>query len=362
MHLVLGHGTASGQQTALLRLPAACETCRITLQQRTVISDVGGVAAFDDFVNISRDPAGRFYIVSPLALYQVAVFDSTGKFLTVLGAAGGGPGEYRLLMPPVFDRSGQIYLVDLGSLRYTVLSADHAIVASYRFPPIRFFDALAIGDGVLLASGLNRTTDGFGLPLHRLKDGSVLQSFGSTNGTFELSMAGTLDRYLIPRGADSFIAVAKHSYGIEFWSGTTLLSVLQRPDSQAYKDAPRGNIATTPPAPRLTGAWIDGDGHLWLLTGLAAADYRPVTTRSQTGGEPIVRLTGRDREAIWDSVLEVIDLEQHTVLARQRFKEFMVHVRGSAFVHVYRSTSSGEPQFVIYVPTLTGSTARGGAR
>lgn len=80
--------------------------------------DTAGDGAIAGTPTIARDRAGRYYAVAPSggAGALVAVYDSTGRFLTRLGRVGDGPGEYR--QPNVVTAMGDsMAIFDAGTRR-----------------------------------------------------------------------------------------------------------------------------------------------------------------------------------------------------------------------------------------------------
>jgi hypothetical protein len=107
--------------------------------------DTTGEGAIAGTPTIARDRAGRYYAATPFGPggALVAVYDSTGRFLTRLGRIGDGPGEFRqpYVVAPMGD---SVAIFDAGTRRINIIgpslewarsSATSGLVMSAAFLP-----------------------------------------------------------------------------------------------------------------------------------------------------------------------------------------------------------------------------------
>ncbi|GBD32157.1 hypothetical protein HRbin33_01121 [bacterium HR33] len=72
----------------------ACSSCRLTVTPLVVLGSPGDTVGPDLQYWVAADSRGRYYVAPTIGLGQVAVYDSTGRLLGLLGRRGQGPGEF----------------------------------------------------------------------------------------------------------------------------------------------------------------------------------------------------------------------------------------------------------------------------
>ncbi|HUF51988.1 MAG TPA: 6-bladed beta-propeller [Longimicrobiales bacterium] len=340
--------TAHAQPVSIVS-EQVCDGCRITLQRVASLSDVGTPGAFDDFVHISTDARGWFYVVSPLAPVEVLVYDERGRYRTKFGRAGEGPGEYRIILPPYRDRNGYLHVVDAAQLRRTTLDTLYRVVATSRLPLRPTSDFVFLDSNRLVLSADVRTPQLAGLALHMVQDAALLHSFDLAEVSRENPRA--LRRRLASSRSDGVWAAHATRYRIDHWSaGGELTASLER-QAQWFRPwtVPEGSIITHRPLPRVDRVWEDEHNRLWVIVSRADPDYRPPLRDDAGHGRP---LTGADHERIWATTIEVIDLRTLRVIAVLHTPRWLNSVRNGGLLSSYREGPGGEAMFDIWRPIL----------
>jgi hypothetical protein len=85
----------------------------------------------------------------------------------------------------------------------------------------------------------------------------------------------------------------------------------------------RGGPVTpeSPPVSQIRGIWASEEGHLWILASIADPEWADGLGESKVGEGGISTFEIDDRDAVFDSVIEVVDSETGMVLATRRFDE-----------------------------------------
>ncbi len=96
-----------------------------------------GPVLFSDIRDIEVDRAGRMYVLD-VQTQEIAVFDSTGILLRLLGRPGPGPGEFRQAIGIAVDSHDQLWVYDPVANRLTVFDSAGAVTRTIRFPVFSF--------------------------------------------------------------------------------------------------------------------------------------------------------------------------------------------------------------------------------
>lgn len=279
---------------------------------------------------VVRDRHGRFF-VRARAYRQVAVFDPTGKFLSMVGT-----GEHRLIGSLVIGPDGVLYLHDYALRRLTAVAPN---LSTLRTVPMAFAPAFVRADGTFIVAEHVRTPKLIGYPIHHTDAfGKVLRSFGTLTPEYRPDLRLLVDRIVAPSIDGTVWAAAPGRYALERWDpvkGTRVAEV--RPRSGWFVES--GALPAserTRPTPLLQAVW-ELDGLIWVLIRDADSKWRP----------PVVEVSERAFDlqiynATHDWIIEVIDPASGNVLASKRY-DAAIWTRASSDVLVtYRLTSAGE--------------------
>ena len=111
--------------------------------------------------------------------------------------------------------------------------------------------------------------------------------------------------------------------------------------------------ADEPPSPTVGSIWAESNSRIWVAIHVADPDYGDHITRLD-GGQ--VRVTGSNAE-LFDTIIEVIDLDAHAVLARSRFDR-MLFLLGANLIGDTRVNSENAITYVVSQLSLSEEVPR----
>jgi hypothetical protein len=169
--------------------------------------------------------------------------------------------------------------------------------------------------------------DKAGLPLHLVDDqGAITRSFGAPpDGVFRFDLTYTWLRTIAPAAGHRIWAAPQNEYRIEQWD-LTGRKVLEFARPGSWFEPWWAQQRATPeqaPQPRLFGLREDPEGRLWVLVHVADAvwsDGLASTRTTPEGGFWVVD----SHDDVYDTILEVIDVDAATVVACQRLPMYLV--------------------------------------
>lgn len=268
-----------------------CPACRIELDTLVRITDPtgeGGLARGP----LGRDAAGRWLVASGATPGLIAIYDSVGRLVRFEGGRGDGPGEYRVIGGLVPSRDGSLRVLEAFSRRITRLDPDFNVQSTDLLAEFVLADLvhLADGDEVVLASSSHPRSMGY--PLHRLRGGEVVLSFGATDPDYRRDKTWLSRRQLGYSQSSGLWTSEIHRYRLERWdpeSGELLdrmdrvapwLPVMEPPFRLDVEggDPPKGGVA---------GLHIDEDKLAWVMLRVPDASWRRGT------GEGTTHMAGR---------------------------------------------------------------------
>lgn len=320
---------AFAQQHLVVRTPTARSVAGVELTRVTTLRSPGRESAFVLPTAVVRDERGVLYVLDWMNPSPVWVFDATGKLLrsisreralednTIVRAlAIGAPDTLHVLSggSVIFDAAGR-----------TVRRRDVATDAS-------IFGFLVFPNGDLVLQAVVATPGGFGYPLHTIGTRGERVSFGAGKSEAFDGHPTRVMGSLAHAGGNRFWANTIREYRVRLW---TTKGELQRViDRQVDWFDPwtewDGRIDVAPPPPRLISTWQDRAGRLITLTAVAARDWAPVTGRNLAREAPPP--TAAEFERANDSVLEIIDPRDGSLVATQRIRGTMIAIVADSLV------------------------------
>lgn len=330
-----------------IRIPGdrpRCEECTIVLEE---FARIGGPA--DTLGLISTDASrvqlwneGRQVVVSPsLVPSVIAIYDLAGGSPRTIGREGGGPGEYRRIQAVVVDSTNRFHAFADG--RETIVTPDGALIET-RAAPGTPHGILSLSAGVTLLHAFVPTRDRAGYPLHLIDDnGIVTRSFGPASRGPEFDR--DFFRILAHSGPGQFWAAQNNRYRLVRWdtSGTRLVEVERTPSWFEPWDDWVGPWEGRPP-PRLTSVYEDDDGRVWVMLWVADDEFRPVRR-----DEVDIRSSiGDGDHPLYDTIIEVLDIETGTLLLHQRFGRMLSGFRPGGVVLGWDDTPAGHQIISFY--------------
>jgi len=295
---------------------------------------------------MARDSRGRFYVVTPeLGDDPPMTFAPDGSFLSRLGRAGSGPGEFRMPSVVLVLPGDSVLVVDRGLARYTVLSKSYELVRTAPIPPGATAATVLLGGELIMSARIN-TPSLAGLPLHELDaNGNYIRSFGALKPIVRPGYPYEQARVLAPASDGGvWSAHMYHRYLIERWNSKGELE--QEVERRADWFAPyRTYWLPTPtkaPAPTIMGLWEDESGLLWVIGWVGGANWaKGLGPARLLEGQVAYPITGQ--QAVYDGFLEVINPVQGVVVASTRFAGTMDIVVAPGIVAGVREGAEGWP-------------------
>jgi hypothetical protein len=342
-------------QTVVVGSGITCSSCRIDLERVAVI---GGRASAHELSGppwlVTRLRSGSYLIKGENDGGDLHLFDRAGRWVRQVARTGAGPGEFNDIMAVERVAGDSLWVFDPGNGRITVLAADLTVARSVPLG-VRMENAVVLGDSAVVTAQL-RTPEAVGYPLHVVSSANhAVRSFGSENPTFRADDFG-LNRRTLARGPRSTVWAAHYqAYIIEQWdvSGELKLRIVR--DAEWFRPQVRPPSAQPgrPPLPKIVGIRFDSaTSHLWIATVVPAPGYRAAfgTEPQQIEGQltyPVV-----DWHALYETVIEVIDVRRSSVVSRQQFPQPFLRWTGDDEFATYTEDRRGNPIVTIWRATL----------
>ncbi len=301
--------------------------------------------ALSELTPRQRDSRGRFIVTPTVDVGRLAIYDSTGAFLRLVGARGRGPGEYQLAEVVLVAPGDSLYIFDGLALGFTVLTPEYRYARSVHLG-VRAEQALRLGDGQVVIQSRIATPERFGLPVHTLApDGRVLRSFGSTDLTIPPGALLAQYRLIAAASASSVWAARLDRYEVQEWSdsGELRRTLLRDPTwfTRADGEEPGPPDEVRPPS-ALRGLSPAPGGRLWVLATVARADWKPdpkLAGRDPRRGRPAPAAASLGRYL--DTVVELLDPARGQLVAAQRMPGVGLGVAGPGLVYARRERPDG---------------------
>jgi hypothetical protein len=274
----------------------------------TIVADEGE-GALESRPLISEVFGGRRIALQPDASGVLPLlFTASGKFVSVIGAEGSGPGEfrspYRVL---VTGDSAIVFDAVLG--RATTIGPSGAVGGTipWRATPL---DAVVLSDGSFaLASpaGSRRAL------AQATKTGEVVREFGD-------SLPRMFNRWhLAASGSRFWSAPSLYQLRFEEWRAPDSLVRVVEPVTSHFVPYDRYLLATEdrPYPPALRGFWLDSLSRIWALIEVPGAEWRSGLGPPRRGedGQMVRQIVDANRA--YASVVLVIDPSTGEILAER---------------------------------------------
>lgn len=343
---------SSAQSITEVPEKSSCSACRIELRPATTLGRSTDPVGFGFVSSIAVNSRGEYLVSSTTSPGQIALYDSTGRYVRLIGRQGGGPGEFRGELLLRFDPEDSLHILERKGIRYTVLDPRlrYARSANVGVPPLEF----SLGPGGLLFTST--------YPVPVLPDSqnmlAVLSAGGATRAEFGRMAASTNPDGPLTRAEIWWVTVGPRG---GLWSGQPGSGlIVDRWDRaghlvRLYRGGPgwlrknrlprkRTYPGRTPPPAQLVALDFTDGQHLWVFTETADAHWKPIPK-----GQRYV-----DPNRIFDTMVDVIDVSTGKLLVDQRFDPILLPVGEHGLVYAREPVPSGDEVIRIWKAVLMG--------
>jgi hypothetical protein len=350
-------GFVSGLQGQRNVIPDAvtCGTCRVELQPiATLKDDPDRGVAFTDVAVITRSRNGNFFVTATADPYKVVEYEPSGaRILRVHGRSGRGPGEVLAAGPPVF-LGDTLVVADPRQQRFLLQTRDGAAIHTVAIPG-RFAAYLGLPDGQFLVNAIMQHPSALGYPLHVVsRSGDLVRSFGADRASYRPEVPALHTRKLAAAPAGRFWSAGISTFEVDLYDAAgERHASFSRVGSlfQSWERTP-GEPREVRPTVSLLGLWQQGN-HLWITYLTPDANWRATRPPSARRREPALPPpTPEEANRIWDTVVEVIDLDSRRVLTRARFDAVMRPTYEGGLLWRYEEDAEGLPTLRVLRPVL----------
>jgi hypothetical protein len=340
---LLSASSLGGQEIVRIGDAPACD-CEIRIEHVVTLADLDGRAGLASPLTLTRLPDGRFLVVTSIDQTSILLFDATGRFVRRAGRRGGGPDEFGGILAIRSGPADSIHVLDAMNARYAVIGPDLQVARTVRLET-RGGQFEILDDGSTVMLGPVRRAP----PLERLH---VLDANGTRVRSFmpqpDAAMPAAHRRFTATRSGTIAVSHGR-DYVIEIWDAAGQHRKTVFRDAPWFPpfspDGPRG---PTQKAPQ-----FDPEGRLWTLNEVADPNAPAALAPRLPPNTPgLTRLPPPPMNELYDSVLEVLDLESGTLLATKRVEESILTLLPGGFAASYREDATGNPFIDVWRLTL----------
>jgi hypothetical protein len=332
----------------IIRGEPYCGDCEIQLRGVATLGDPADPAPAEDAMTrscgVARLSSGEFLVGVPVGGEEVLVYESGGPALRVIGRRGGGPGEFRGDLSLVVDAGDTIHVLERNNGEIQTFPAEGDFIRG--FPLSGRMDSF-----VLLSSG-----EFLLLPVlsKRAEETEFLFHVYSRTGTLlrrieEYSeIVGADDQWVINSARpDGFWEgwIGRYSLNLRDQEGKVVRTLTREVEwFPPLEEVNPGFPFTAQLPPFLWQLRQDLEGRLWVYAIVPDPHWKP-TPQPERDDWNVTPATTRH---MFDTMIEVIDLESGRSIVSGRFDDWLGLVCGSSLVYAVVETESGDTQLRIF--------------
>jgi hypothetical protein len=325
----------------------ACDECAIRLD---VVATLGGGNDPSSFREnaagvgcmVARNEEGSFLVSGMLEPGTIYRYHADGSLVERLGGQGQGPGEFGSQLRVWVTRGDTILVHDDTLRRMTFLGPDGTYLHSFPSPGRDGFARVGSGEFVFFTRAMTSSDPLFA---RVSSEGQVVRQFGRSEHP-----EPDIDTHLIfPSLSGGYWTASVWRYELLRRDATDAPQMMiQRaapwfpPDGEFSDDV----YVTQPPPPFLSHLWEAPDGLLWTYTLVPDPTWEP-----GLGMRPSPEWYRRT----FDTVIEVLDLENEVVVGRTRYDGRLGQLCGSHLMYTVIELPSGDTRIQVLEPHLNGS-------
>ena len=309
-----------------------CTNCVITMRHAATLNSSGGEdGTLSSMPRITTD--GTFYFATPTGLQEgVKVFDQDGRYVrTIADREGEGPGEFQRVLRTI-PSQGDLLVFDYGNARISVLDAEGTYRTSWQIELLGLGGVARLDNGGLAINAMLRdpVNAGKAVQLYAPNTGkpyAIVDEFSftpKTNGRFARVLVAVDGGFLSIRQSEEYL--------IRAYTNSGLLAGTYSRDAPWF-DSPitfRKTTRDVPPVSRVVGAYVVASLlYVYIVHrdeewAEALGAERPVGEYGAENGATAYEVA--DIDALYDTFVEVINLDEGELVARSRFDRHLIPV------------------------------------
>lgn len=358
---------AAGQDTLIVSSAVACADCTIEVTHVARLGAVEDSVGPGDYVWGTRDTRGNFFVGPAVGGGSVLRYGADGRLDGLIGRAGEGPGEFRLVGAMVVGVGDSLHVFDRGWSNRSTFAPSGEYVSSTPLIPMGVDHLAYFSDGTMVVAGSSQTSSLVGYPAVVLRpDGQWQRPIGAVSPLVGTGQSTRDDSRSMGPGRDRTIWLAHFNrYRLEQWDlEGRLIRVLDR-DAEWFQPWPGtaqlGSGLYEPPRPSLREVWQDDDGVVWTVTFVADAEWQPredpgaTAPGAEGGGVPEMD----ERDQIYDAIIEAIEPTTGSLLASTRVPYYLPRLAVPGLLIGRSGDGTGMVFVDFYEPRLLGRTNEG---
>ena len=338
----------ASDSTVVIRGAASCTDCQIHFDTLGVLgapSDPASIRpdALAEGCMVAHSSDGVSYVSGLVGGGQILEYRGGGASTRSLGRAGAGPEEFgrNLRIAEVDDT---LFIADLSNGRMAVADSEGRFDRVWSLP-VRLHSFAPLPEGRWLLHGRPNPTDSGPLFWIFDSEGREERSFGTVS-----PIHGEMDQWVVaPDGSGGFLAASMWEYALYQGSATgDLRKILSRevdwfPEGTTWTE---GQLTENPAPPLVTHIMaLEGGTRVGVVVTLADDRWSPDMPESAGSAEWFRRT--------FDSVFEILDLEDGTVVASLRSDDWLAPICGTELLYTVVPSSDGDTRAVVLHPQLT---------
>jgi hypothetical protein len=317
-----------------------CDSCRAGLSPVVRLGSLDDPAGFGPVVQIARNSRSEYVVSSATFDGELLVYGEDGSFLHTVGRRGEGPGEFRRMQLLDFDAHDSLHAVETSGPRHSVFAPDFSFARSVQMQTRTM--AMRIEESGAVFAVAPAMTDSGSYALQRISpDGTGLAAFDSiepgARGPAAMGRNITVD----PAGRRWSVGMA--DYRVKQWGEDGgLIRIFEARREWIPESIPMRLERDQRPPGQMAGLEADERGLLWVFAAVPDADWAPPSP----GTRP-------SPKTMYDTVVEVIDPAEGTLLARSTFDDLVIPF-ATGFAYSMVEESSGDLRVQIWRLDLSG--------
>jgi hypothetical protein len=271
--------------------------------------------------SIVAGPASLYFVVSSETPGEIHAYDRRGRLVRTLGRLGDGPGEFRYIRS-MAGTPDTLWVADQGNNRLTVIGPDLEVARTENLP-MRPIHIAPLPDGDVLVNADIRTQELVGFPLHQIRNGRIIRSFGYHGSAVRFDMSSYPGWRRIAVAEQSIWVMHVDRYTLEEWSfeGQLLRAFRHEPDWLRTPAGPvRGYSPDSKPPTTARGLHVVSPGVVIAAFAVARDDFAAGLRfrRSADHGSYVIDRIDR----VFEARVEVIDVGDGSVVTSSRWEGF----------------------------------------